>query len=120
IMVFLHGKHKRLGDVVAGTIVVHEKETKKQKKRPVDNIIASRGLTKESIPVDDLAIRSLGKKEWHLLKTYSERLPQMFPSERKKRTREVAAIILPKVNLRIDENTNEDMESALLVLYLIL
>ncbi|WP_223631568.1 RDD family protein, partial [Pseudomonas atacamensis] len=32
IMVFFHSKHKRLGDLVAGTIVVHERKAKRKKK----------------------------------------------------------------------------------------
>ncbi len=32
MMMFFHSKHKRLGDFVAGTIVVHERKTKSNKK----------------------------------------------------------------------------------------
>ncbi|MFL6518461.1 MAG: RDD family protein, partial [Bacillus sp. (in: firmicutes)] len=31
IMIFFHSKHKRLGDLVAGTIVVHERKAKRKK-----------------------------------------------------------------------------------------
>lgn len=118
MMVFLHSKHKRLGDLVAGTIVVHERGTKK-KKNQIDETIKARGLTKESITVSDLTIQSLGKKEWKLLKTYNERFLQLPKAERPELTRKVARILLPKINVNENDKTHQELENTLLTLYLI-
>ena len=54
IMIFFHSKHKRLGDLVAGTIVVHERKTKRKKKlSPLENEIERRGLSKDELTIDD-------------------------------------------------------------------
>lgn len=119
IMVFFHPRHKRLGDIVSGTIVVHEREAKK-KESHIEKAIESRRLSKESLPVSDLDIKSLGAKEWKLLKTYSERMLQLEASESMELTNRMAVILLPKVNLRVKGRTIRELENILLVLYLVL
>src|SRR5690625_857634 len=55
ILVFLHSKHKRLGDMAAGTVVVYERNAKRQKKTVLDKEIENRKLNKDSLSIDDLA-----------------------------------------------------------------
>lgn len=117
IMVFLHPRHKRLGDVASGTMVVHERKTKGETNQ-IDKVIESRGLSRENLPVDDHAIQSLGTKEWKLLKAYSERVLQVDTQESIELTKQVAQILLPKVNVSIEGKTNLQLENTLLVLYL--
>lgn len=117
IMVFFHKQHKRLGDIMAGTIVIYERETKK-KKTPLEKVIESRGITESDVPFDISAIKSLGMKEWKLLKTYSERLPQLDAIDRIEPTKRVAAILLPKVDVHPENKTSPELEDILLVLYL--
>lgn len=119
ILVFFHSQHKRLGDIIAGTIVVHEREVKK-KESPIEKAVEKRGLTKESLSVSDLEIRSLGAKEWKLLKVYSERILQLDVIESTKLTKKVASILLPKINMSPENKTTPELENTLLVLYLIL
>lgn len=119
LMVFFHPKHKRLGDLISGTVVIHEREVKK-KENPIEKKIESRGLTKESLTVDSAALTSLGMKEWKLLKTYSERIIKMDALESTHLTQKVASILLPKLNLSPDNKTTLDLENTLLLLYLIL
>ncbi|QKY69266.1 RDD family protein [Lentibacillus sp. CBA3610] len=121
IWVFFHSKHKRLGDIVAGTIVVHERKGKKTKKsRSIEKEIESRGLTKESLALHDGALRLFGMKEWKLLKGYSERLLQLQEVDRIQLTKKLATALLPKIDLEPEEMNYQKTENTLLVLYLIL
>ena len=118
ILVFLHSKHKRLGDMAAGTIVVHERKAKRKKKTSLDKEIEDRGLNKNSIAIDDLALNSLGAKEFNLLKTYSFKFIEMRDAPRNQLTREMAAILLPKVGLELGTKSDRELENVLLILYL--
>ncbi|MFZ3579978.1 RDD family protein [Virgibacillus sp. DJP39] len=124
IMVFFHSQHKRIGDLVGGTVVVHErKEKRRNKLTPIEQEIESRGLTKKDLTIDEWTLKTLGIKEWKLLKTYSNRLLQLRDSERRELTKEIAAILFEKVGLDYEnyENKNiRELENTLLMLYLIL
>ncbi|MCC3357282.1 RDD family protein [Bacillus sp. REN16] len=121
IMVFFHPKHKRLGDLVAGTIVIHERRAKNHKKQsPLEKEIHRRGLGKDSLAIDQWALKSFGNKEWKLLQTYCNRFLQLKEDVKDKRTKQIADILLPKVGLDVAGKTYEQLENELLVLYLIL
>lgn len=118
VMVFFHPKHKRIGDLVGGTIVVHERKKKgKKKMTPIEKEIEKRGIVTENYPVEDWALKSIEEKDWNLLKTYSERFPSLSISERYSLTGDVAKIVFPKVGWDITGKTNEDLENGLLALY---
>ncbi|MBP2239826.1 putative RDD family membrane protein YckC [Cytobacillus eiseniae] len=121
IMIFFHSKHKRIGDLVAGTIVVHEQKTKQAKKQTaIKKEIAQRGLTKEGSNFEEWGINSLGSKEWHLLKTYSNRFVHLPLEERGEVTREIAAILLLKIGIIIEGKSIRELENILLTLYLVM
>ncbi|WP_164668688.1 RDD family protein [Virgibacillus doumboii] len=121
IMVFFHSRHKRLGDIVAGTIVVHERRGKNAKaSSSIETEIESRGLTKEILSIDDWALRSFGMTEWKLLKSYSERLLQLEEADRKQLTRKLAMALFPKIGLEAEGLDYQETEDTLLALYLIL
>ncbi|WHY75327.1 RDD family protein [Neobacillus sp. WH10] len=121
IMIFFHPKHKRLGDLVAGTIVIHERKVKQKKKlTPIEKEIETRGLTKYDIFIDEWTLKSLGMKEWKLISTYASRYPQVPMEERNQLTRQIAEILLPKIGLEVEGKRETDLENTLLVLYLIL
>lgn len=121
IMVFFHAKHKRLGDIVAGTIVVHERKGKNMKlSGSIEKEIESRGLTKESLSVDNLGLRSFGMNEWKLLRTYAERFLQLEEADRMLLTKKLARALLPNIGVDLDDMNYQQMEDSLLVLYLIL
>ncbi|MUV37509.1 hypothetical protein JNUCC1_01315 [Lentibacillus sp. JNUCC-1] len=118
LMVFLHPKHKRLGDLAAGTIVVHERKVKKKASSALETEISMRQLTKDSTLIAGANLSALGQKEWNLLKTYVHRLPQLDPSTRVSMTRQLASAIFPKANLAVGTKTNKQLEDILIVLYL--
>nr|WP_280769734.1 RDD family protein [Salipaludibacillus daqingensis] len=119
IMIFAHPTHKRLGDLAAGTIVVHEKSRKKRKKlSPLEKELFARHITKQDLPVDEWALKSLGNKEWHLIKAYSERIFHLTEAERNNLTTQMADTLLGKLGVEMDRKTNDDLEKMLLALYL--
>lgn len=125
IMIFFHSKHKRLGDIVAGTIVVHERKPKpkpkrKKKQTPLEEEIYNRGVSKEDLTIDDWTLKSLGKKEWKLVSTYANRFQQIPLEERNQLTEQIAEILLPKIGLETAGKKTYYLENTLLVLYLIL
>ncbi|MEH7237492.1 RDD family protein [Bacillus sp. JJ1562] len=121
IMIFFHSKHKRIGDLVAGTIVIHERRAKNHKKEsPLEKEIQRRGLGKESTTIDQWALKSFGNKEWKLLQIYCNRFLQLKEDVKDRRTKQIADILLPKAGIAVAGKTYEQLENELLVLYLVL
>lgn len=119
LMIFFHSEHKRLGDLAAGTIVVHEKKRKNVNKlTPLERELSERQISKESLSLDDSAIASFGTKEWQLLKKYSDRFVQLPFDERSGLTTEVANILLVKAGISLNGRSNQELENLLLALYL--
>ena len=118
LMIFFHSKHKRLGDLVAGTIVVHERRGKKKKASKLDKLIDEKGLNAEGGLVEEWALKSLGAKEWKLLKTYADRLDSLSTDDRIVLTRKMADILFPKIGLDPSSKHYDELEDMLLVLYL--
>ncbi|AMQ08109.1 MULTISPECIES: RDD family protein [Sporosarcina] len=121
IMIYFHPTHKRIGDLVAGTIVVHERKAKRKKKlSPIEKEIIEKGLTKDDFTIDEWALQSLSQKDWNLINTYSNRLMQLPTNERSELTLQMAGLLFPKLGLEIAGKSHLDLENTLLVLYLIL
>lgn len=121
MMIFFHSKHKRIGDLVAGTIVIHERRAKNKKKHsPLEKEIRMRGLSSNSLVIDQWALKSFGNEEWKLLQTYCNRFTQLKDHIRDTRTQQIAGILLPKAGIEITGKTYKQLENDLLVLYLIL
>ncbi|MBS4194229.1 RDD family protein [Lederbergia citri] len=120
MMIFFHSKHKRIGDLVAGSIVVHERKTnRKNKLSPIEKEIQARGLSKNDLVIDEWALKSINMKDWKLIQTYSNRFLQLPKSEKENLTKQIAGILLPKLGLEMEENIQE-VEDKLLIIYLIL
>ncbi|PFA68310.1 hypothetical protein CN378_06845 [Bacillus sp. AFS015802] len=121
IMIFLHSKHKRLGDIVAGTIVVHERRVKgKRKEKAIEKEIRQRGLRQEDLSVEEWTLKQLGTKEWNLVRTYANRFLQLPLSERNQLSQKLADILFPKLGMDMEGKTYEELENTLLLLYLAL
>jgi uncharacterized RDD family membrane protein YckC len=121
LMIFFHTKHKRLGDLVAGTVVVHERRKKKKKKMTrIEKEISERGLSKDNLQLDEWELKRFNQKDWQLIKTYSNRFLQLSVDDRILLTRQIAKILSPKLGISSDEKSYEELENLLLVLYLVL
>ncbi|MBC5635504.1 RDD family protein [Ornithinibacillus sp. BX22] len=119
MFVFFHSKHKRLGDIVAGTIVVHERGVKKERTSRIDKEIARRGLTKDSLQLEDWALRAIGNKEWELLRAYSRKFLNVSVVQRAQLTNHLAEKLLPRLGIAIDGKPITERENILLTLYVI-
>ncbi|MBO0960593.1 RDD family protein [Neobacillus sp. MM2021_6] len=121
VMIFFHSKHKRLGDLVAGTIVVHERKPKRKKRlSPIEKEIENRGLAMSNLTLDEWTLKSLGMKEWKLLSTYASRFHQIPLAERNQLTQQMAEILFPKIGMEVQGKLESEWEDTLLVLYLLL
>src|SRR5699024_8311040 len=120
MFVFFHSKHKRLGDITAGTIVVHERSAKRKKKpTALEKEIQARGLTADSLAIADRGLNASGTNEWHWTKTSCLRLQDGTSAERKQLTEPPASTMFPNNRRDLKKNPNGDLANTLLVLYLI-
>ncbi|KMK75065.1 RDD family protein [Alkalihalobacillus pseudalcaliphilus] len=119
VLIFLHSKHKRLGDIVGGTIVVHERRTKRTKKKesPLEKEIFQRGLRVEQLKVEPYQLEAIREREWEMLRTYAERFTTVSVRQRDPLTKKLADIILPLVQLKETNLSMTDKENILLLLY---
>ncbi|MBO0995084.1 RDD family protein [Bacillus sp. SD088] len=119
LMVFFHPKKKRLGDLLAGTIVVYDESSQsKQKQSAIEREIQERGLTKESVTIDTWNLKSIEMKDWNLVRTYANRLKQLDVKDRLQLTEQVAGIIFPKLGLEWQNKDKQELENMLLIIYL--
>ncbi|AST91530.1 RDD family protein [Sutcliffiella cohnii] len=121
IMVFFHSKHKRVGDIVAGTIVVHERSKKKKdKKSSMEEELNLRGLYIGSQLLDKDVVSSYNQKDWELVKVYYNRFLQLPYNERVDITEKLAIILLPKAGVNLSTLSQNEKENYLLFLYILL
>ncbi|MGP4039992.1 RDD family protein [Gracilibacillus sp. D59] len=117
IMIFFHSKHKRLGDLTAGTIVVHERRKKTLKQSPLEKYIDQLGIQKEDLQLEAYHLKQFNQKDWRLLQTYVHRITDMDIQEKSALTMQVSKILLPKIEEQI-KDSKRSKEVLLLMLYL--
>lgn len=119
LMIFLHSRHKRIGDLAAGTIVVFENKRKRRNKDPLLAEIEQKGIDINSLPLDERSLKKIGSQEWKILKTYMERRTSMSDEDRKKLTVDVARIIFPILGMAPPNEWMSvyQVEEALLIIF---
>ena len=120
IMIFLHSRHKRIGDIAAGTIVVYQRKTKrKKKKNPLVKEIERRlDAHPISLELAEWSKQKIGLREWELLKTYILRQRSLTPKERETMAMQVAGILFPLLDIDAAYKPLEEVENILFTLYL--
>lgn len=119
LMIFFHPKKKRLGDLLAGTIVVYDENAPSKKKQStIEKEIHDRGLTKESLSLDTWNLKSIDMQDWNLIRTYANRFKQLDVKDRIELTDQVAQIIFPKLGLEWEHKDSQELENMLLIVYL--
>lgn len=119
LMIYFHSRKKRLGDLLAGTIVVYDETAKRnQQFSKLEQEIANRGLTKESIQFEKWNLASFEMKDWNLIRTFCGRYLQLDPNEKHTLTKQVAEIIFPKIGYEVEGKSIQEIENILFVLYL--
>src|SRR5699024_2398645 len=117
ICIFTHSKHKRLGDMAAGTLVVHERRKKSNKKTPLEKYLTKKGIQKGALLLDSFQLKRFSQRDWKLLETYAHRLIDMTVNEKDTLTKQVSEILLPNIADTVSLNS-KDNEEWLLLLYL--
>ncbi len=119
VWMFLHPSDKRLGDMAAGTIVVHDRrEDKRRARRRLQKWLQSRPMPQHPpVALDPVKLRErIGREEWVLIESYVERMPALNIHKRYELGWELAAAIGSR--LQIEGNVQlRDPESFMLQLY---
>lgn len=122
LMIFFHSRHKRIGDIAAGTLVVYQRKTQRKmikKKNPLEKEIEKRLNTHQiSLDLDEWSKKKIGIREWELLKTYMLRRRSLAPKERETMTMQVAGILFPLLGVDAAYKPLEEVETILITLYL--
>ncbi|GAA4060408.1 RDD family protein [Amphibacillus indicireducens] len=120
LLIFFHAENKRLGDLTAGTIVVHDRERKRKPSRhdPIGKVLRMNGWTEDDYVFDSFLLSQLQEKDFQLVETYCKRYLTLPDYERDHMTRKVAEIILPKLGIDTNINRTREVEQILFVLYL--
>ncbi len=121
IMLFLHPRHKRIGDLAAGTIVVYERNIRvKKKDKQFEKELTKRKIDAKRIQLDEWTIQKIKSDEWKLLKTYISRRSSLSKKEREEIATKVANIIFPMIGYEEKSISLQDLEDDLSALYLLL
>ena len=121
IMIFFQAKHQRIGDLVAGTVVILEiRRKEKRVKARVEKELDQKNVQLSRIILDEWSKKRIGLREWNLLKTYVNRRQALSIQERERLTIQVAKILLPLIGGEIGNRIFTELEKDLLVLYLLL
>jgi uncharacterized RDD family membrane protein YckC len=119
LMIFLHAKHKRVGDLVAGTIVIYERNRKKKDKQ-LNKELVKRNIDPVKMEIDEWSKKKITSKEWNLLKTYVERRKSLSGLDKEKLTLKVASVLFPLIQKDYSSLSSEQLERDLLALYMVL
>ncbi|MBO8171551.1 MAG: RDD family protein [Bacillaceae bacterium] len=117
LMIFFHTRHKRIGDLAAGTMVIYENR-RRRRKSGIEKELEQRGIGVGRIHLDERASQKIGVREWKLLKTYVDRWPSLNDRDRDRMTVQVADILLPLVGLDAKGKPYAELENDLFALYL--
>lgn len=120
ILIFSHPKHKRLGDLAAGTIVVYDQNTRKKRKKTdrIEKVIKKNNWAEHAVHFDPFLLDQLKERDFELVKTYCYRYLDLPKNEKWELTRQVGEIILPKLALDKQLRDTEEIAQILFALYL--
>ncbi|MEW9701196.1 RDD family protein [Paenibacillus sp. SI8] len=84
VAIFFTSKDKRIGDMVAGTIVVIEARSERLKRRrQIDKAIAKWKFKMSPVELDPYIKQTVAAEDWQLLQAWIERLPTMHAARLK-------------------------------------
>ncbi|WP_248924161.1 RDD family protein [Paenibacillus hamazuiensis] len=99
LFVFFHPQDKRLGDMVAGTIVVYDDDRSGSvKKRKLERVLSR--WTPAAIGLDEAARRRLNRDDWAMLSLFVEQLPDLPEGEALKLTGRLAGHLRARMEWR--------------------
>ncbi|AFQ45235.1 RDD family protein [Desulfosporosinus meridiei] len=120
IMIFLHSRHKRIGDLAAGTLVIYQPKSKRKKKNnPLEKVIERRLNTQQiALDLNEWSKQKIGIREWELLNTYMIRRASLSQADRENIARQVAGILFPLLGVDLAYEHFDEVENYLFALYL--
>lgn len=99
ICMLLNKRHKRLGDYIAGTVVVHDKTIEK---------VSTIWNTGSNPSTSDPQALKISTKELVLIETYLNRRMDLAPEVRKKTAAQIAAVIRNRTGIELEEGQSDD------------
>ncbi|UJF32575.1 RDD family protein [Paenibacillus hexagrammi] len=116
VTILLSSRDKRIGDMVAGTMVVMEtrKERLKRRKR-IDRAIAKRSGSIPHVLLDDIQKRAVTSEDWSLLHAWAERLPNLHEAKLQELSAPIAAHFAHKLGL--DHEQYPDKAAYVIAVY---
>ncbi|WP_025027227.1 RDD family protein [Caldalkalibacillus mannanilyticus] len=116
---FFHSKEKRIGDMIAGTIVVLDEGKIRQKdKEQKEKLLQKRAAT---IPTEwcltEYQKQHIKIEDWKLLNSFIERLSTLTKEKEEEYSKTIAAHFIKVLDLEYSSKTMEASTSFLLALY---
>ena len=118
LLIFLHPKHKRLGDLASGTIVVYER--KHRKESPIEKVLSKHYGSLKPLALDEWSKRKFTSRDWQILKIYMERQVVKEKFSMNDLTEKVAKILLRKVGIEVHGRKLPEIKNDLISLYMAL
>jgi uncharacterized RDD family membrane protein YckC len=118
VVSFLHKKDKRIGDMLAGTIVVMDPTRNRVKlQRQLDKTILQWKENLHEFEITDSQKSNLTREDWLLLATFIERLPKLLGNKLDDISLKLAAHLTAKLKLSESQQYLGSPASFLIVLY---
>jgi uncharacterized RDD family membrane protein YckC len=109
IAIFFTSRDKRVGDMVAGTIVVIEARSERLKRiRQIDKAILKWKIHKPIMELDPSKKQAITSEDWQLLQAWIERLPTMHTV----RLQQLALPIAQHFARKMEQEWNDDPDPA--------
>jgi len=96
---FFHPQDKRLGDMAAGTVVVHEPGSARRRAKRMEKRLASWRPAFPALELDAGARERVTEEEWSLVAMFAERLPDLAPRRAEELARDIVWQLAPKLGL---------------------
>lgn len=118
---FLHPQGKRLGDLLAGTVVIYDRslayDRKEQKKGPVIDQLTREGWSMNSFVLDERQRRMINRDEWMLIKELVERRNDLAEDRWMNMTDECADYLIGRLELSPEDVGRVTKRSVLITIY---
>jgi uncharacterized RDD family membrane protein YckC len=119
VLIFLHGRHQRVGDLAAGTMVIYkDKGFRQTTDTRLLGRMQSRLMGVVPLRLEEVTKKKFADEDWRLLQAYAMKSADLTPRERWVYSHKIAARLLPKCGIRPEASLN--MDWMLLALFLAL
>lgn len=121
VVSFLHPQGKRLGDLLAGTVVIYDQpllqKRRERKKGPIMEQLAREGWTVTSFVLNEEQRKRITRQEWTLLKGLVERRNEIIDETWTSLTTEFCDYLLERLEIASELAAMVTKRSALVTIY---